>query len=49
MNALTISGGNAANMTMSSREIAELTGKRHEVVSHFEIINLDDRHSYSYA
>ncbi|MFH1814349.1 MAG: Rha family transcriptional regulator [Pseudomonadota bacterium] len=29
MNALTIHGGNADDTTMSSREIAELTGKRH--------------------
>ena len=29
MNAMTISGGNSANLTMSSLEIADLTGKRH--------------------
>lgn len=32
MNELTIHGGNAANLTMSSREIAELTGSTHDNV-----------------
>lgn len=32
MNALTARYGNSANLTMSSREIAELTGKRHDHV-----------------
>ena len=32
MNALTISGGSAANLTMSSREIAELVDSRHDSV-----------------
>ena len=34
MNALTPHGGNAANQTMTSREIAELTGKQHKDVLH---------------
>ena len=32
MNALTLSSGSAATLTMSSQEIAELTGKRHDHV-----------------